>query len=59
MTGTIELNGQKTEVVVFPNDKGDNPARPDYRILLSKPRDQQAAPAGGGYDPGKDSNVPF
>lgn len=39
MTGTLELTeGEKIQVVVFKNDKGDNPKRPDWSILKSKPK---------------------
>lgn len=42
MSGNIEIDGQKIDVVVFKNDKGDNPKRPDYSILKSKPRQEEA-----------------
>jgi hypothetical protein len=32
-------DGQKSQFVAFLNDKGDNPARPDYKIFKSTPRD--------------------
>lgn len=41
-TGQIEqTNGARLDIVIFANDKGDNPKRPDYRIFLSEPRGEQ------------------
>ena len=38
MSGKItQMNGAELNIVVFKNDKGDNPKRPDYRIYLSEP----------------------
>lgn len=39
MSGNIEVNGQKIEIVAFRNDKGDNPKKPDWKILKSQPRE--------------------
>ena len=38
MSGNIEVNGQKIDVIVFKNDKGDNDKKPDWKILRSQPR---------------------
>lgn len=38
MTGFIELNGAKVEVVAFRNKKDGNEKRPDWRIYPSEPR---------------------
>jgi uncharacterized protein (DUF736 family) len=38
MSGNIEVNGQKIDIVVFKNDKGDNEKKPDWKILRSQPR---------------------
>lgn len=35
LSGTVTISSVKHEVVIFKNDKGDNPARPDYRMYLS------------------------
>ncbi len=43
MTGVIELDGKKYQLVIFPNDKGDNERRPDYKIRLSEPRQDASA----------------
>ena len=38
-TGIINrADGSMLDIVIFPNDKGDNPKRPDYRIFPSEPR---------------------
>ena len=39
MAGNVEINGEKTEIVIFKNDKGDNEKRPDWKIYESKPRE--------------------
>lgn len=44
MSGTFEVPegahpGDKLDVVMFRNDKGDNPKRPDYRVYLSEKRE--------------------
>lgn len=38
-TGNIEVNGTKLDIVIFSNDKGDNPKRPDYKIYKSQPKE--------------------
>jgi uncharacterized protein (DUF736 family) len=44
-SGSIkQMNGQELQIVVFTNDKGDNPKRPDYRIYLSEPRENSLPP---------------
>ena len=40
MSGVIEVDGTKHEIVIFPNDKGDNPKRPDFRIFPSVRREE-------------------
>ena len=42
MAGEIEVDGKKVPIIVFKNDKRDNPKRPDYRIFKSEPRDSGA-----------------
>jgi single-stranded DNA-binding protein len=44
MSGVIEINGQKINIVVFRNDYKKLPKHPDYRILKSEPKNQQWAP---------------
>lgn len=37
--GNVELpSGEVMEIIVFTNDKGDNPKRPDFRIYPSTPK---------------------
>lgn len=46
LSGSIKLDGKEYQIIVFKNDKGDNPKRPDYRIFPSQPRDgSPASPA--------------
>jgi uncharacterized protein (DUF736 family) len=40
LTGNVEIDGVKTEIVVFKNDKGENEKRPDYKIYKSRPKDE-------------------
>lgn len=56
MSGNIEIDGVKHDIVVFPNSaKQPGERSPDWRILPSQPRDQgnsrvpQGAPQVTGY----------
>lgn len=40
MTGTIELNGQKINIVCFTNQNKKELNHPDWRILKAVPREQ-------------------
>lgn len=40
MSGTLEFDGKKIEVVAFLNSNKKNPKEPDWRIYESKPREQ-------------------
>jgi hypothetical protein len=44
MTGYIEVNGQRIDIVVFTNNKRKSDKSPNARILRSKPREQQSQP---------------
>lgn len=44
MSGEIEINGKKIQIVVFKNDKGDNPKRPDYTIHIPDKRETKREP---------------
>jgi uncharacterized protein (DUF736 family) len=66
LSGTIkEDDGTVREILIFINNKKDNPKAPDYRIKEKVPHVEQAADAddfmGGGELQGedKDGNVPF
>jgi uncharacterized protein (DUF736 family) len=41
MTGSIEIKGERHEIVVFRNDKGGNDKRPDWKIYPATPREQK------------------
>lgn len=40
-SGTFTINGEKIPVVAFYNATKKNPNEPDYRILKSKPKEEQ------------------
>jgi uncharacterized protein (DUF736 family) len=44
MTGSIEIDGKRHEIVVFRNDKGGNDKRPDWKIYPATPREKEAVP---------------
>jgi len=44
MTGEVEIDGVTHPIVVFKNNKGENPRRPDYRIFPSRPKDETSKP---------------
>jgi uncharacterized protein (DUF736 family) len=61
MAGEIEIDGKKTKITCWPNQKGDNPKRPDYIIYLDT---YKAAPKPSGESfPGSpaadDDEIPF
>lgn len=39
MSGSIEINGEKINIVIFSQQKKSEKA-PDYKILISKPREE-------------------
>ena len=43
-SGQLELDGKKIDILVFKNDKGDNPKRPDYQIMLRDDEPQEWQP---------------
>ena len=53
MSGKIKIGGNEYPLVIFGNDKGDNPSRPDYKVYMSKPMGQ------AGAKPEHNSEVPF
>ena len=46
LSGFIELDGKKYEIIAFANNKNGNEKRPDFRIFPSEPRqpDSNAIP---------------
>lgn len=45
LTGTIELNGQKVNVICFRNKEKKNEKSPDYDVLIKRPKGEGQAQA--------------
>ena len=60
MSGEIKLSedDEKINFMVFKNDKGDNPKRPDYNIML-KDDDEPPVADRQPFNPVTDSEIPF
>lgn len=64
-SGSIEIDGKKTPLVVFPNGYKEEPKHPDYIIYLSEPKEQASdTPAPKSQDthpdnPFADNDFPF
>lgn len=68
LRGNAEREGitlpPNAKLMIFPNDKGDNPKRPDYKLMLVT-EDRPETPSGEDYpapsrEPGDDdSGLPF
>lgn len=43
-SGSVEVNGEKINIVVFPNSFKKAENHPDYRILKSRPKGEAPAP---------------
>jgi uncharacterized protein (DUF736 family) len=56
-TGSIEINGEKTALVVFANGNKKSDKAPDYRILRSVKREPVSV--GGPVQTIDDSDIPF
>lgn len=41
MTGSIEINGEKTAIVCFLNSNKKEAKHPDWRIMKAKPRESE------------------
>lgn len=41
MSGTLDIDGKKVEVVAFLNSNKKNPKEPDWRLYESRPHEQQ------------------
>lgn len=62
MSGKIKIDGVEHDIMVFKNDKGDNPKRPDYRIFPSEPREDSRGATQSqnrGNDTTFNDDVPF
>jgi len=57
-SGQIELNGEKTQIVVFKNNKDGVETRPDYQIFKSKPKRDEVVTARDDDDISVDQ-IPF
>lgn len=44
-SGNIEVNGEKISIVVFKNNYKEESKHPDYKIFLSKPREETRSEA--------------
>lgn len=55
---SITIDGVERKFVAFPNDKGDNPKRPDYSILLSEDRGTPAPAPAPAYKESKYEPLP-
>jgi len=44
MSGVVELNGQKHDIVVFKNTRKVKEKQPDYQILKSEPYKKEEKP---------------
>lgn len=44
LKGNIEIDGVKTNIMLFKNEKKDKPTQPDYRIVTIVDDDAAAAP---------------
>ena len=52
MSGSVEIDGVKTKIVVFKNNYKEEEKHPDYKIYLSQPQ-------GGASQEVDGSDVPF
>lgn len=41
MSGVVEVDGVKTKIVVFKNDRKENEKQPDYKIYLSEDKKRE------------------
>jgi hypothetical protein len=62
-SGQIEIDGKKTSIVIFKNSYKEQEKHPDYKIFLSKPREEK--PEAPKVEPeipnveDKDDSLPF
>ena len=59
MSGTIKIGETEYPIVVFKNDKGDNPKRPDYNILKSQQKPNQAQAVNNVFVDDDLDSIPF
>ena len=58
-TGSIELNGEKHQIVVFKNGNKKSEKAPDWRIMRSQPREQRNALANETIGGPSADDIPF
>ena len=51
MSGVVEHNGEKIQLVVFKNTKKEKENQPDYNIILGKPLEPREHHPGEGFTP--------
>lgn len=65
LRGNAEREGvtlpPNAKLLLFDNDKGDNPKRPDFRLMVVEDDELPETPSGGSYNPPPDdeSGLPF
>jgi hypothetical protein len=66
LAGKLQLEGKdgpSVDVLVFKNDKGDNPKRPDFRLVMVVEAeggdDQDGTEGATGGQSGGDDDIPF
>ena len=57
LSGNVEINGEKIEIVVFKNTDKKNENGPDFRILLSTPYEGTKAPTTQAKKPAQKQKV--
>jgi hypothetical protein len=58
-SGVIEIDGKRTSIVVFKNKFKEEEKHPDYKIFLSRPKEQKPKPEVEPEIPEDDSDLPF
>lgn len=59
LAGEIEIDGKKTKITCWPNDKGGNEKRPDFVIYLSEDRNAPKPETSDANDDADNGGIPF
>ncbi len=59
MSGVIEINGEKINIVVFKNGYKKEDKHPDYRILKSRPKNELSGNSEQLPDDNFEDDIPF
>lgn len=59
LSGSIEIDGKKTQIVAFQNSYKKEAKHPDYKIYVSKPREEAAKPNAPAPGSPEDEDLPF